>query len=163
MKRIEAALLVAEKAHAGQSYDIFPYIYHIKQVVKIAEDLGYDESIIVACALHDTIEDTSLSYNDIKKSFGEEVAEIVFAVTDELGRNREERKEKTLPKIKANWKAIVVKCCDRMANIQHSLEYNKSLYEMYRKEHHKFMIGLTDGKEFPNESNRIGEKLVSIF
>ncbi len=94
----ERALLVADKAHANQTYDIYPYGYHIRQVVKIAEELGYDGSIVVASALHDTLEDTELSYNDLKKAFGEEVAEIVYCVTDELGRKRKERKEKTYPK-----------------------------------------------------------------
>ena len=96
--------------------------------MKIAEELGYDESIIIGTILHDTLEDTTLSYNDIKKAFGKEVAEIVYCVTDELGRNRNERKEKTYPKIKANWKATVVKICDRIANITQSKKYNKELY-----------------------------------
>lgn len=139
MNTKEKAFLVADKAHSNQSYDIYPYGYHIRHVVRIAEELGYDESIIVACILHDTLEDTSLSYNDIKNSFGEEVAEIVYCVTDELGRNRKERKEKTYPKIKNNYKAVIVKICDRIANIEHSKkEGNKSLLEMYKKEHALF-------------------------
>ena len=142
MTNLERALLVAEKAHANQSYDIYPYFYHIKQVVKIATELGFDESIIVASALHDTLEDTDLSYNDIKKAFGLEVAEIVYCVTDELGRNRKERKEKTYPKIKSNWKAVVVKICDRIANVNQSKLYNKTLFEMYKKEHQDFTKNL---------------------
>lgn len=98
MTNKERALLVAEKAHANQTYDIYPYIYHIRQVMGIAESLGYDESIIISCILHDVLEDTDISYNDIKKSFGIEVAEIVYNVTNELGRNRQESKMKTYPK-----------------------------------------------------------------
>lgn len=128
MTNKERALMVAEKAHSNQTYDIYPYIYHIRQVVKIAEQLGYDESIVIAAALHDTLEDTPLSYNDIKKAFGKEVAEIVYCVTDELGRNRNERKEKTYPKIQSNWKATVVKICDRIANVSQSKEYNVWCY-----------------------------------
>lgn len=142
MTNKERALMVAEKAHANQTYDIYPYIYHINQVVKIAEDFGYDESIILACILHDTIEDTDLSYNDIKKAFGKEVAEIVYCVTDELGRNRKERKLLTYPKIKRNWKAVVVKICDRMANVIQSKNYNSELFKMYKKEHDTFTSSL---------------------
>jgi len=127
MTNKERALLVADKAHANQTYDIYPYGYHIRQVVTIAEELGYDESIVVAAALHDTLEDTELSYNDLKKAFGVEVAEIVYCVTDELGRDRKERKEKTYPKIRSNWKAGVVKLCDRIANIQQAKLYNSRL------------------------------------
>jgi len=149
MTNKDRALIVAERIHSSQVYDIYPYIYHIRQVVKIAEELGYDESIIVACALHDSMEDTHLSFNDIVKAFGSEVAEIVFAVTDELGRSRHERKEKTYPKIKANWKATVVKICDRVANMEHSFLYNSKLYDMYLKELPKFK------EELQNENQEI--------
>lgn len=150
----ERALMVAEIAHRNQIYDIYPYMYHINQVVKIAEDFGYDESIIVACVLHDTLEDTTISYDDIKKAFGEEVAEIVYCVTDELGRNRGERKDKTYPKIKGNWKATVVKICDRIANVTQSKEYCQKLYEMYQKEHHIFQRGISSPDHPEAELNK---------
>lgn len=139
MTNKERAFLVAEKAHANQSYDIYPYMYHVRKVAAVAQQLGYDESIIVACILHDTLEDTSLSYNDLKSYFGTEVAEIVYAVTDELGRNRKERKSKTYPKIRANWKAAVVKVCDRIANVEHSSTHgNAKLFKMYEEEQGDF-------------------------
>jgi (p)ppGpp synthase/HD superfamily hydrolase len=163
MKAKEKALLVAEKVHDGQSYDIFPYIYHIKEVVRVAEDLGYDESIVVACYLHDSMEDGNLSYNDILQAFGQEVAEIVYAVTDELGRNRLERKYKTYPKIKGNWKATVVKICDRIANISHSKEFTPKLFEMYKKEHEDFCRNLMSADHPHTETNRAWERLNKLF
>lgn len=163
MTNKERALMVAEKAHRNQTYDIYPYMYHIRQVAKIAEDLGYDESIILGCILHDTLEDTDLSYNDIKKAFGQEVAEIVYCVTDELGRNRDEKKEKTYPKIKSNWKATVVKICDRIANVTHSKDYNKSMYEKYFKENNKFILNIKNNEHPQNEVNKAWEKLENIY
>lgn len=154
MTNKERALLVAEKVHSNQTYDIYPYIYHIKKVVEIAEELGYDENIIIACCLHDTLEDSDLSYNDIKKAFGEEVAEIVYAVTDELGRNRKERKEKTYPKIRANWKAVVVKICDRIANIKQSIEYNDKMLSCYKDEHENFCRNLMSSDHPHDETNK---------
>jgi (p)ppGpp synthase/HD superfamily hydrolase len=162
MNNKERSLLVADKAHASQAYDIYPYGYHIRQVVKIAEELGYDESIIVASALHDTLEDTELSYNDIKKAFGKEVAEIVYCVTDELGRNRKERKEKTYPKIRSNWKATVVKICDRIANLQHAKLYNSRLYEVYQSEHEDFCRNLLNTEHPQNETGKAWQKLNSM-
>jgi len=159
MTNIERALLVADKAHANQSYDIYPYGYHFREVAKIAEELGYCESIIIACILHDTIEDTDLSYNDIKKAFGVEIAEIVYCVTDELGRNRQERKAKTYPKIKSNWKAIVVKICDRIANITQSKLYNPKLLQMYQKEHEDFCKNILCADHPHNETNKAWERL----
>lgn len=163
MTNKERALMVAEKAHRNQTYDIYPYMYHIRQVAKIAEDLGYDESIILGCILHDTLEDTDLSYNDIKKAFGQEVAEIVYCVTDELGRNRDEKKEKTYPKIKSNWKATVVKICDRIANVTHSKDYNKSMYEKYFIENNKFILNIKNNEHPQNEVNKAWEKLENIY
>lgn len=138
MTKKERALMVAENVHHGQTYDIYPYIYHVRRVAEIAEQLGYDEEIVVACILHDVLEDTHLSYNDLRKAFGVEIAEIVYCVTDELGRNRKEKKAKTYPKIVSNWKSTVVKICDRIANMQQSIEYDEKKYEMYKKEHEDF-------------------------
>jgi (p)ppGpp synthase/HD superfamily hydrolase len=163
MTNKERALMVAEKAHSNQTYDIYPYMYHIRQVVKIAEELGYDESIIIACTLHDTLEDTPLSFNDIKKAFGKEVAEIVYCVTDELGRDRKEKKEKTYPKIQANWKATVVKICDRIANLSHSKEYNKRLYEMYKEEHELFCSSLMSPAHPFDGTNKAWNRLTTLL
>jgi hypothetical protein len=157
----ERAFLVAEKAHRNQTYDIYPYLYHIKQVHAIAKQLGYDETIRVACILHDALEDTELSYNDLKKAFGEEVAEIVYCVTDELGRNRTERKEKTFPKILSNWKATVVKLCDRIANIKQSKLYNIEKYKMYRKESAVFVNELKC-ESHPHETERAWDMFSEI-
>jgi (p)ppGpp synthase/HD superfamily hydrolase len=143
MNNLEKALMIAEKAHNNQSYDsIYPYMYHIKEVVRIAQELEFNKDIQVACALHVVLEDSDVSYNDLKKSFNKEIAEIVYAVTDELGRNRKERKEKTYPKIKANWKAIAVKLCDRIANIEHSIASNSRFKDLYVKEHIEFKENL---------------------
>ena len=163
MTNKERALMVAEKAHNNQTYDIYPYMFHIKQVVKIAEELGYDESIVIASVLHDTLEDTALSYNDLKKAFGKEVAEIVYCVTDELGRDRNERKEKTYPKIQANWKATVVKICDRIANVSQSKDYNKGLYEMYKKEHEIFCSRLMSNDHPYEETNKAWKQLEALL
>lgn len=162
MTNKERALMVAQKAHANQQYDIYPYMYHIMQVVKIAEDFGYEECIVIATVLHDTLEDTILSYNDIKKAFGGEVAEIVYAVTDELGRNRIERKSKTYPKIKENWKATVVKICDRIANMEQSKEYNHKLYEIYLKEHDDFYEKLKNPSHPENQTGKAWKKLLDL-
>jgi (p)ppGpp synthase/HD superfamily hydrolase len=113
-------------------------------VLNTAKKLSYGDEIQVACILHDSLEDTELSYNDIKRAFGIDIAEIVYAVTDELGRNRKEKKEKTYLKIKGNWKAIAVKICDRIANINHSKIYNSRLYKMYLAEHKVFCEKLRD-------------------
>lgn len=162
MTIIEKAVLFAEKAHKDQKYGNYPYMYHLEQVAKIATDLDYDESIIAACYLHDTLEDTSISYNNLKKEFGEEIAEIVYCVTDEIGRNRKERKFKTYPKIRENWKATVVKICDRIANVEHSNISDENLLKMYQKEHAAFRRDLGSKNHPHEETNKAWIRLNSI-
>lgn len=138
----------ASKHHKGQWYGSKPYMYHLKKVSDVALDLKFtDESILMSCLLHDIIEDTEISYKDVKENFGEEVAEIVYCVTDELGRSRKERKSKTYKKIRNNPKSIVVKLCDRISNITESMgseNYNLKLMKMYLDEHIDFVNGVSN-------------------
>ena len=138
----------ASKHHKGQWYGSKPYMYHLKKVSDVALDLKFtDESILMSCLLHDIIEDTEISYKDVKENFGEEVAELVYCVTDELGRSRKERKSKTYKKIRNNPKSIVVKLCDRISNITESMgndNYNLKLMKMYLDEHNEFVNGISN-------------------
>ncbi len=129
----------ALKAHIGQLYGTREYSFHLEAVVAIAKEFKLNENCVAACWLHDTMEDCKVCFQDIKTICGETVAEIVYCVTDELGRNRKERKTKTYPKIKSNSDAIAVKLCDRIANLQQSfLDNNSNLLVMYLKEHKEF-------------------------
>ena len=133
----------AIKKHKGQKYGARVYQFHLEAVVKIAKETRLSEEIIMACWLHDTIEDCEVNYTDIKINFGKNVAEIVYAVTDELGRNRKERKTKTYPKIKSNEDAICVKLCDRIANTNQSIiDKKQDLMYLYIKEHEEFKMAL---------------------
>ena len=133
----------ALKSHKGQTYGTRDYSFHLEAVASIAKEFKLDEKIIAACWLHDTIEDCKVTFQDIKHICGEEIAEIVYCVTDELGRNRKERKVKTYPKIKSNNDALCVKLCDRIANMQQSfLDNNENLLAMYLKEQKEFKEAL---------------------
>lgn len=154
MNNIEKAFLVAERGHSGQVYDdIYPYMYHIRKAHSVAVKLGYDEAIQIATILHDIMEQGQLSYNDVKKAFGLEIAEIVFAVTDELGRNRKEKHDKTYPKIRANWKAVATKLCDRIANVEHGKEVGGKT-AMYLNEHNEFKRHLMSPDHPHYETNK---------
>ena len=150
----------AEISHAGQTYNAdVPYTFHLEQVVKVLERFGETEVAIVSAAyLHDTIEDTGRSYNDIATRFGEEVAELVYAVSNELGRNRKERAIKTYPKIRANERAIKLKLADRIANVEYGLA-NGGKTEMYRKEFVEFRKGI----ELPGKHVEMWEYLERLL
>tara|TARA_R110000764_G_scaffold72473_1_gene148671 strand:- start:101 stop:853 length:753 start_codon:yes stop_codon:yes gene_type:complete len=147
----------ASKHHKGQLYGSKPYMYHLKKVSDVALDCDYtDISILISCVLHDIIEDTDVTYEDVKENFGEEVAEIVYCVTDELGRNRKERKFKTYNKIRNNPKSIVVKLCDRISNITESMDANNLNLKkmlMYYREHNDFDDGIFNEDSLDLTSN----------
>jgi guanosine-3',5'-bis(diphosphate) 3'-pyrophosphohydrolase len=149
MNRIKKAMAFAQKAHAAQSYGvIYPYTKHLEDVYKVLLKFGFTEEkdldILVASWLHDSIEDTATSYSDLKKDFGEDIAEIVYGVTDEMGRNRKEKKVKTYPKTRANPMSVILKVADRIANVEFSLtqEDESSFIGMYRKEFADFQYNL---------------------
>lgn len=133
-KMYREARMVSIQAHGNQVYDgIYPYKKHLDDVVEVLKRFGFSGKYIVAGYLHDIIEDTALSYNKVKKHFGLEVAEMVYCVTDELGRDREEKKRKTLPKTASNPSAIILKLGDRIANIEHG-----GKIDMYKEEYDQF-------------------------
>jgi (p)ppGpp synthase/HD superfamily hydrolase len=133
-KIYKEARMVAIKAHSNQNYDdIFPYEKHLDDVVDILKAFGFSGKFIVAGYLHDSIEDDGISYKDVLKYFGFDVAEMVYCVTDEMGRNRKEKKEKTLPKTASNQDAIILKLADRIANVEHG-----GKIDMYAKEYQEF-------------------------
>lgn len=148
----------AIKSHedVNHKYGDLPYHYHLSMVVEVANEfINYipekdRETILSACWMHDTIEDCRLTYNDVKEVAGIEVAEIVYALSNEKGKNRKERaNDKYYKGIRETQYASFVKLCDRIANVKHSKKEKSKMFDVYRKENDNFINQL-----FPN--NRIG-------
>lgn len=145
---LKLARELAIEKHNNQ-YGTEPYIYHLDKVYELSELYELSTNIKIASYLHDILEDTDTSYNDIKKLFGIIIADLVYDVTDELGKNRLERKTKTYPKIRQNSEAIQLKLIDRIANIKYSMETKSRLLKMYIKESDDFESGI---RNFQKES-----------
>lgn len=130
--------------HSRQKYDVFSYTHHLIQVRLLAAEFGViDEATLLAIWGHDLIEDSEVSWKDISRNFGEEVADIIYCVTDELGRTRKEKHEKTYPKIKNNKKALIVKLLDRIGNLRFSVATNNTdKFKMYREEFAEFHVAV---------------------
>lgn len=119
--RIQLALKFAQKKHMGQSrkFDETPYIDHPIGVVKILKEYTSDEDIICAAYLHDTVEDTNTTLEEIKSIFHQNIASLV----EELTSNREYEKKMGKPqyltqKINAmSEKAKLIKLSDRLHNV----------------------------------------------
>lgn len=114
--------------------------------------------IVGAC--HDLLEDTGLTYNDLRTELGSVLeftelhqylslmVEAVYDLTNELGRNRAERHVRTLPKQKANKYARYVKLCDRLTNCLFSAMTGSSMYRKYAQEYPTFKSELYVQGEF---------------
>jgi (p)ppGpp synthase/HD superfamily hydrolase len=144
--KVEVAKQFAAVIHedAGQRYGDGPYSDHLEAVAKVLLRFDViDRDLLASAYLHDIVEDCGVSLDVIKELFGEKVATLVSAVTDEAGLNRKERKAKTYPKIKALPEAVMIKLADRIANVEMSLKTsNERMFKMYRKEHDEFTVNL---------------------
>jgi (p)ppGpp synthase/HD superfamily hydrolase len=151
LKLIKKFAIMSHK-NVNHKYGDFPYSYHLSMVVDVANEfINYipekdRETILSACWLHDTIEDCRLTYNDVKEVANIEVAEIVYALSNEKGKNRKERaNDKYYKGIRDTQYASFVKLCDRIANAKHSKKEKSKMFEVYQKENDNFIDQL-----FPN-------------
>lgn len=169
-------------------YDTYlPYEFHLRMVANVAKqfehlldnevdyftgkreyDRGDDITVTMrtACNLaawgHDLIEDTRVSYNDVKEVLGQEAADIIYAVTNEKGKNRKERaNDKYYEGIRNTPGAVFTKLCDRIANVQYSKMTGSRMFEMYKKENINFMIQL--GRMEPNQYEPMFKYLINLF
>ncbi|MCX7745257.1 MAG: HD domain-containing protein, partial [Flavobacteriales bacterium] len=79
---VRKALEFIEEKHSGQYRKSGePYVVHPIEVAIILAELQLDKATVVAGLLHDVLEDTDTTYDEIKKSFGKEIADIVEGVT----------------------------------------------------------------------------------
>ena len=126
LSRIRAAYDMARTAHAGQKRrDGSPYVTHCIAAADISVDIGLDEDSIIAALLHDVIEDTSLTHEDIARQFGNAVADIVEGVT-KLTRVQYTSKEdeqaenlrKMLLAMAKDIRVILIKIADRLHNMR---------------------------------------------
>ena len=124
----------ALSAHGDQTYGDLPYLAHLAAVAALLETRQLPEVYRTAGWLHDVLEDTSVSRAELVARFGEQVAELVDAVTGE-GQNRKARCSSTVQKLTRFPKAVILKLADRLANVRQSVKDNKlSLLRMYAKE-----------------------------
>jgi len=115
---LDRAICFAVKAHHNTERrgKGFPYIVHPMEAVEIVATITSDQELLAAAALHDTIEDTEVSVEDIRREFGDRIAELVHAESDQIngevftGANGDET---------ATWHARKQAAIDRLAAAPH--------------------------------------------
>ncbi len=124
LRQIEHAYEVAEEAHRGQlrrSGD--PYITHPLAVAQILAELGMTAATLCAALLHDTVEDTDYSLQELTADFGDEIALLVDGVTklDKVKYGQAAQAETTRKMVVAmarDIRVLVIKLCDRLHNMR---------------------------------------------
>ena len=126
LENIRHAYEVAKRAHKAQlRRSGEPYIIHPIAVAGILADLGMDSQSLIAALLHDTVEDTELTNEDIVKNFGEEIAQLVDGVTklakvptETKAEAQAENIRKMLLAMSNDIRVIIIKLADRLHNMR---------------------------------------------
>jgi (p)ppGpp synthase/HD superfamily hydrolase len=142
-EKVNRAIQFAVRAHAGQvrKYTSEPYVIHCLRVANIAVNQSTDvRGVIPTCAaiLHDTVEDTSVTVEDIREAFGGAVARIVDGLTDKSTKadgNRKARKAIDNMRLsKVDWVTQSVKVADIIDNCRDILLHDPDFARVYLRE-----------------------------
>lgn len=128
---LDRAIIFAVKAHhdTERRGKGFPYIVHPMEAVEIVSTITPDQELLAAAALHDTIEDTDVTVEQIRAEFGDRIAELVHAESDQIngelfdGKNEEEtwhaRKQAAIDRLAAApHDAKIVAMGDKLSNMR---------------------------------------------
>ncbi len=140
--KILQAFDLASKAHEGQfRASGRPYITHPTIVADILIDMGLDVSTICAALLHDTVEDTYVTDEDLRKQFGDEIADLVKGVTklDKLQfHSKEEEQAENMRKMffamAKDIRVMIIKLADRLHNMRSLMYMTERKQQIIAKE-----------------------------
>jgi (p)ppGpp synthase/HD superfamily hydrolase len=116
------AVQCAVRAHSGQfrKGTRIPYIIHPLRVAETLIEYDCSEEVVIAGILHDTIEDTAITVDDIVRSFGEKIADLVVHASEpDKSDTWENRKQHTIEYLKdAPMDVLLITCADKLDNLR---------------------------------------------
>lgn len=122
MSKLESAELFAKTKHAGMKRKdgATDYFEHLKSVVNRLQNIGItDEDMLCAAWLHNTLEDTSTTFDELIQRFGKEVAVLVFSLSKDQTIARKQKELQYVKQLKdATWQAKIIKLCDIASNLK---------------------------------------------
>ena len=153
MTLAERAELFARAAHGAtgqkRKYIGEPYAVHLEEVAALVAEHGGDEAMVAAAWLHDVVEDTEITLDEVERHFGSDVAGLVFALTDvsrpEDG-NRATRKELDRQHVaKGSPRAKTIKLADIISNISTIAAFDPGFAKVYLPERARVLDVLEEG------------------
>ncbi len=126
MEMLDKAYQLAERAHSGQfRRSGEPYICHPLHVAMLLVDLGMDTESLAAALMHDVVEDTSVTLDELESQFGADVAHMVDGVTkltkiqfSSVEEQQAENLRKMLMAMSQDVRVMIIKLCDRLHNMR---------------------------------------------
>lgn len=124
---LDRAIVFAVEAHHNTERrgKGFPYIVHPMEAVEIVATITSDQELLAAAVLHDTIEDTDVTYEQLLALFGERIANLVYAETDRFAEGVSEadswhdRKQAAIERLAASpYEAKIVALGDKLSNMR---------------------------------------------
>ena len=168
---IDKAQQYARQCHTqtNHTYNGKHYEFHLEMVFDFAVKYAHlvpenqRDNFLAAAWVHDVIEDCRETYANVLAATNKEVADLAYALTNEKGKTRSERANaKYYEGIKQVPYAVLLKVCDRLANLSYSIETSAKKTEMYVRENESFMQHLNDGSCVSNVQIVI-DKTISNF
>lgn len=128
LELLDYAIYFATRAHNGQkrkSDKDVDMIFHPFTVGMMLQRSGASEEAVIAGILHDVVEDTRYTINDIKEEFGDDIAKVVLEVSEKKELPWDERKQEAIDRIKiASIDGKLVECADKISNLE-------TMYNLY--------------------------------
>ena len=165
---LDRAIIFAVKAHAGTERrgKGFPYIVHPMEAVEIVATMTRDQELLAAAALHDTVEDTDVTVEQIRAEFGERIASLVASESDTMpeGVSEEDswhaRKQAAIDRLaSASHDAKIVALGDKLSNMRaiarDYAQQGDALWNLFHakdpKDHEWHYRGLAESERLINE------------
>jgi len=157
VQRILAAAQFAAEKHAGQKRKGAaqePYVNHVIEVARLVADSSstLDTELIMACFLHDVVEDTEVTPQEVALRFGSDVASLVAEVTDDKSLPREARKALQITSApKKSLRAQALKLADKISNLRSILASPPADWTLERRrQYFDWARQVIDGLSSPN-------------
>lgn len=153
MLDMNEVIAFAEKAHEGhyRKYTNEPYTVHLAEVADLVQRAGGSDEMVAAAWLHDTVEDTSVTFAQIRERFGQKVETLVYYLTDistpDMG-NRAARKQiDRLHIADGSPQSKTIKLADLISNTRSITQYDPYFAKVYMREKQLLLPYLVEGNE----------------